>query len=93
MVEARWPNVLPDQLVEAEKAITGWGTTSTHLADPSLPPGDWNGAQVDIVSGEEWGNYTRTIRNYVAGSGFDFDLSVDEHPKLIPRNHDPYFLF
>ena len=43
MPEARWPNTPPGDVMTYNRAAAGEGTGYEVLADPNLPPGDWNG--------------------------------------------------
>ncbi|NOZ20869.1 MAG: DUF1565 domain-containing protein, partial [Planctomycetes bacterium] len=54
MFEARWPNSPLDDIMAMNRAKAGKGTDYTILADPNLPPGDWNGAVVLIWPGSCW---------------------------------------
>ena len=50
--EARWPDATPDPIRPAWSRMAS-GTTATHIIDPNLPAGDWNGATVHIFGGAD----------------------------------------
>jgi len=101
MYEARWPNSPLDDPMVMNRAEAGAGTDYDTLADPSLPPGDWNGALVLIWPGSRWTNSTRQVVDYVAGKGFRFDRTLrpakadpyHETDPYRPRPGNPYLLF
>jgi len=73
MPEARWPDSPLDDPMALKHAQAGPGTDYDTLADPNLPPGDWNGALVLIWPGARWTNATRRIVDYVPGRSLRFD--------------------
>ncbi|MFH1372067.1 MAG: DUF1565 domain-containing protein [Planctomycetota bacterium] len=73
--EARWPNTGVNQLVNMNRAYADAGTDANILVDNELPPGDWNGATVHIVPGDEWISFTKSIDNYTPGVGLTFSNS------------------
>jgi hypothetical protein len=93
MVEARWPNLTPGAAMTSGWASAGSGSSSTHLADPNLPALALNGAKVRIIPGAAWVAYSRTVQNYAAGSGFDFDTSVGPNASYWPTSGNQYFLY
>lgn len=90
MLEARWPNSSPNDLMAPNRAAAGEGTDYEVLADSNLPPGDWNGALVLIWHGARWVSATRRVTEYQAGKSFRFDH--DFRPKQPDKYHtsDPY---
>ena len=84
MPEARWPNSRPEDLLTPSRAAAGEGTGYEVLADPKLPPGDWEGATVLIWPGQRWVSATRRVTNYEPGRRFRFDRSLQ------PKTPDPY---
>ncbi len=90
MPEARWPNVPLDDIMAMPRATAGPGTDYTGLADPKLPPGDWNGAVVLLWPGSRWSNYTRRVTQYQAGQSFRFDQTLEQARKDPYHQQDPY---
>lgn len=93
MLEARWPNSTPGAPMTSGWASAASGSGSTHLADPNLPAGALNGAKVRIIPGAAWVAYSRTVQNYSAGSGFDFDSSVGPNASYWPTAGNQYILY
>jgi hypothetical protein len=93
--EARWPNTGINQLVNMNRAHAGAGTDANKLMDNALPPGDFNGASVHIVPGDEWISSTKTINNYTPGVGFTFSNNswAGSESYYTPRAGNPYWLF
>jgi hypothetical protein len=93
--EARWPNTGVNQLVNMNRAYTDAGTDANTLVDNALPPGDWNGATVHIVPGDEWISFTKSIVNYTPGVSLTFSSNswADNQSYYIPEAGDPYWLF
>lgn len=87
MIEARWPNAPLDDRIAMARATAGEGTDYDCLADPALPPGDYEGALVLIWPGARWYNATRRVVNYRPGVGFDFDRTFRS------ERQDPYHTF
>jgi hypothetical protein len=90
MPEARWPNSPPDDLMAMRRATAGEGTGYETLADPRLPPGDWNGAVVLLWPGSEWANTTRRVADYQPGRSFRFDVTTEAKIKDKYHKEDPY---
>lgn len=90
MPEARWPNSPPGDLMAMKRAAAGEGTGYETLADPNLPPGDWNGAVVIFWPGSEWVNMTRRVINYQPGKSFSFDVTTEAKTKDKYHTKDPY---
>ncbi len=101
MPEARWPNAPLDDLMRMPRAHAGKGTDYETLADPNLPPGDWNGAVVLLWPGARWVNTTCRVLDYTPGKAFRFDRSLrPEKPDTLhgfdprkPEAGNPYLLF
>ncbi|NOZ23976.1 MAG: right-handed parallel beta-helix repeat-containing protein, partial [Planctomycetes bacterium] len=66
------------------------GTDYTILADPNLPPGDWNGAVVLIWPGSCWTNATRRVVGYAPGKELRFDSTLEHKRKDTYHKRDPY---
>ena len=100
MLQARWPNSPLDDLMAMTRAKAGKGTDYDSLADPELPQGDWEGAQVLIWPGARWTNYTRRVVDYKPGESFRFDRDFrptkpDQYHEFDPRKPkegNPYIL-
>lgn len=94
--EARWPNSEINQLVTMNRATAMAGTNTTTLVDSALPAGNWAGATVHIVSGDEWISSSKLISNYTPGVSLTFAngtwVGSNEAPYL-PRAGNPYWLF
>ena len=90
MPEARWPNSPPGDLMAMRRAAAGEGTGYETLADPNLPPGDWNGAVVILWPGSEWVNMTRRVADYQPGKSFRFDVTTEAKTKDKYHKEDPY---
>lgn len=90
MPEARWPNIPLNDLMAKQRATAGPGTGYEILADPNLPPGDWNGAIVTLWPGSEWGNSTRRVTDYQPGKAFRFDKTLEQKVKDPYHARDPY---
>ncbi len=100
LLEARWPNSSPADLMAPVRAHAGEGTGYEVLADPALPPGDWNGAIVLIWHGARWVSATRHIQDYQPGKSLRFDTDFrrktpDKYhtsDPYLPRTGNPYIL-
>lgn len=90
MLEARWPNSPFDDLMAMARAKAGAGTDYETLADPNLPPGDWNGAVVILWPGSEWVNTTRRVTAYQPGLSFRFDRDCRQAKADPYHAEDPY---
>jgi hypothetical protein len=90
MPEARWPNSPMGDLMAMKRANAGEGTGYETLADPNLPPGDWNGAVVLFWPGSEWVNMTRRVADYQPGKSFRFDVTTEAKVKDKYHAQDPY---
>lgn len=88
--EARWPNSPPGDLMGYARAAAGAGTDKTTLADPALPPGDWNGATVLLWPGDRWTSATRRVAGYQPGKSFRFDEDFSRSQADPYHTHDPY---
>lgn len=101
MPEARWPNSPPGELMTYQRGAAGDGTGYEVLADPNLPPGDWNGGIVLLWPGSRWGSTTRRIADYQPGKSLRFDRTLEAKKKdefhaadpYKPRAGNPYLLF
>ncbi len=94
MNEARWPNAEVENLVEMPRARTEAGTGTTMLVDSNIPSGDWTGALLHIVSGEEWVSYTRPVESFDdTTKTLSWTVPIDDIEKLYPAIGDPYYLF
>ena len=65
MPEARWPNTPPGDSMAYHRGTAGEGTGYEVLADPNLPPGNWNGGIVLLWPGSRWVSGTRRITDYL----------------------------
>lgn len=90
MPEARWPNSPMGDLMAMKRGAAGEGTGYETLADPNLPPGDWNGAVVIFWPGSEWINMTRRVADYQPGKNFRFDVTTEAKTKDPYHKEDPY---
>ena len=90
MPEARWPNTPPGDLMTYNRAAAGEGTDYETLADPNLPPGDWNGGIVLLWPGSRWVSMTRRITEYQPGKSFRFDVTTEAKTKDKYHQEDPY---
>lgn len=98
--EARWPNATSDDLMAFPRAQAGEGTDKFVLADPNLPPGDWNNALILIWPGDRWTSAMRRVTEYQPGKSFRFaeDFVRDkadpyhQHDAYAPRRDNPYVL-
>jgi hypothetical protein len=90
MPEARWPNTPPGDLMTYNRATAGEGTGYEVLADPNLPPGDWNGGVVLIWPGSRWVSGTRRITEYEPGKSLRFDRTFEAEKKDQYHASDPY---
>lgn len=88
--EARWPNTPPGDLMAYNRAAAGDGTDYETLADPNLPPGDWNGGLVLIWPGARWVSATRRITDYRPGESLRFDRTFEVERKDPYHAFDPY---
>ncbi len=101
LAEACWPKPDSGQLFSTNRSRANVGTGYEILADPALPPGDWNGGTVLIWPGEQWNNSTRHITNYEPGLRFRFDrdfrpLHADTlhgFDPFQPKKGNPYRLY
>lgn len=90
MPEARWPNAPLGDLMACPRATAGPGTDKAVLADPSLPPGDWNGAVVLLWPGDRWTSATRRVTEYRPGVSLRFDADFKRDQADPYHSHDPY---
>ena len=90
MPEARWPNTPPGDLMTYQRGTAGEGTGYEVMADPNLPPGDWNGGIVLIWPGARWVSSTRRIADYQPGKSFRFDRTFETEKKDPYHAADPY---
>lgn len=90
MPEARWPNTPPGELMNYRRGAAGEGTGYEVLADPNLPPGDWNGGMVLLWPGSRWVSGTRRITDYRPGRSFRFDRTFEAKTKDKYHASDPY---
>lgn len=95
LVEARWPNADPADLVHMPFARAGLATTATALDVTAAPIGDWTNAQLVAVTGLRWQGFTRRIAQYDPTTRLaTFDSPIDvSYGALTPRYGDPYYLF
>ena len=70
--EARWPNADANDLMAYPRATAGVGTDQFTLADPKLPPGDWNGAVMLLWNGARWTSDMRRVTDYQPGKSFRY---------------------
>lgn len=81
LVEARWPNVDADHMLNMERAIAESGTDNYYLYSSELPEGDWTGATVYTWTGEVWEQYvafSRIISEYKAGEYLIFSRIIPD---------------
>lgn len=90
MPEARWPNTPPGDLMAYHRGTAGEGTGYEVLADPNLPPGNWNGGIVLIWPGSRWVSGTRRITDYQPGKSLRFDRTFEAEKKDKYHASDPY---
>jgi hypothetical protein len=92
MTEARWPN--GDNLFNVNWATAKGGTDVSHIVDPSLPSGDWTGAQIHLWSGSDpFGHETGIVTASGAGQ---ISIDVGESyscPSICPTKGGRYYLF
>jgi hypothetical protein len=95
MILARWPNATPDDLVHMPRAAAGAGTSSAQIVDPQIPAGDWTGATVFTVPGDEWVSWTRKVGKYDQPTRtitFDTPIGMGDQSPTDPRAGSPYYL-
>lgn len=96
LVEARWPNADPKDMLKMDRAIMKSGSNSSMIYDNNLPVGDFNGATAYLWTGyvtEQYLSYARTITDYSAGKSFKLDKPVgDGSITYTPRDGDWYYL-
>lgn len=90
MPEARWPNTPPGDLMTYRRGTAGEGTGYEVLADPNLPPGNWNGGIVLLWPGSRWVSVTRRITDYQPGKSLRFDRTLEAKKKDQYHASDPY---
>jgi hypothetical protein len=88
--EARWPNATSDDLMVFPRAAAGPGTDKFVLADPNLPPGDWNNALILIWPGDRWTSQMRRVTEYQPGQSFRFAEDFVREKADPYHQHDPY---
>ena len=88
--EARWPNPTSDDLMVFPRASAGAGTDKVTLADPGLPPGDWNNALILIWPGDRWTSQMRRVTEYQPGQSFRFAEDFTREKQDPYHQHDPY---
>ncbi|MCE5240241.1 right-handed parallel beta-helix repeat-containing protein [bacterium] len=88
--EARWPNATSDDLMTFPRAAAGPGTDKFVLADPNLPPGDWNNALILIWPGDRWTSQMRRVTEYRPGQSFRFAEDFVREKADPYHQHDPY---
>ena len=90
MPEARWPNTPPGDLMAYHRGTAAEGTGYEVLADPNLPPGNWNGGIVLVWPGSRWVSGTRRITDYQPGKSLRFDRTFEAEKKDKYHAADPY---
>lgn len=95
LLEARWPNADPADLVHMPLAKAGAGSDANGLVATGAPPGDWTGALVLVLPGLQWYSYTRHVIAYDSVSQrLTFDKPVSEYPPaLVPKQNSRYYLY
>jgi hypothetical protein len=95
MNEARWPNATVDDLVHMPMSRSGFtGASATGMVGPNLPAGDWTGAYVFVVPGQQWVSWTRQIATYdVASKTMTWTAPINNPVALTPRGNDLFFIF
>jgi hypothetical protein len=95
MNEARWPNATVDDLVHMPMSHSGFTCASaTGMVGPDLPAGDWTGAYVFVVPGQQWVSWTRKIATYdVASKTMTWTTAINNPVALTPRGNDLFFIF
>jgi len=95
MNEARWPNATVDDLVHMPLSHSGFtGASATGIVGPNLPAGDWTGAYVFVVPGQQWVSWTRKIATYdVASKTMTWTTAINNPVALTPRGNDLFFIF
>jgi hypothetical protein len=101
LLEGRWPNADANDLLGYPRATAGPGTDKVTLADPHLPPGDWNNALVLIWPGARWTSAMRRVTDYQPGKSFHYSedfttKDVDQYntgEPYAPVAGNPYLLY
>ena len=89
MLQARWPNANPENLLEIERGEAGPGTDYEGVVAPLRLPGDLRGATVLLWPGRAWDNASRVVKN-IAGEKLVFDRDFRPKKKDILHGFDPF---
>ena len=91
--EARWPAAEVEGLSHQPVAHADSGC-ATQITCSDLPKMDLTGALIQIMSGQSWCSYTRTIAAHDRRSGtLIFDTPVSQMAQLVPRRGDRFYVF
>lgn len=91
--EARWPRAEVEGLSHQPVAVADAGSP-TFTACSKLPPLDLTGALIQIMPGQSWCAYTRTIVSHDRAKGIlVFSSPVSEMAPLFPRKGDRFYVF
>ena len=89
--EARWPKAEVEGLSHQRVAIAEAGSP-TFTACSSLPPVDLTGALIQIMPGQSWCGYTRSIESENK-EVLAFSSPISEMAAILPRKGDRFFVF
>lgn len=91
--EARWPAADVEGLSRQSVARADSGS-ATQITCSNLPAVDLTGALLQIMPGQSWCSYTRTVASHNRSTGaLAFDQPVNEMAPLVPRRGDRFYLF
>lgn len=91
--EARWPAAEVQGLSHQPVAHADSGSAS-QITCPNLPGVDLTGALIQLMPGQSWCSYTRTIASYDRSRGdLVFDVPVSEMAALVPRRGTRFYVF
>jgi hypothetical protein len=92
MTEARWPN--GNDLFHVNWATAQAGTSDTQLVDSQLAAGDWTGAKIHFLSGQDpWSPQTATVKASASGQLTITLDDADYPPYLLPQAGGRYYLY
>jgi|GEM_PF-3532897 len=92
--EARWPPA-PVEGLSAQTVATSDTGSTTQMTCAALPAGlDLNNALIQIMPGQSWCSYTRTITEPVPGTlVFNTPVVDASIPSISPRRGDRFYVF
>ena len=91
--EARWPAAEVEGLSHQPVALADSGSAS-QVTCANLPRVDLTGALIQLMAGQSWCSYTRTIVSHDRPRGsLVFDSPVSEMAALVPRRGTRFYVF